>query len=84
MPMIYILIDCSLSRTFKWRNQDSLYHGTAFSNQVFYGKNNTWRNPGDFLVKRVSVLLIFIVTAYCILQFSDFQQLVKYNKINSY
>ena len=35
MPMTYILIDCSLSRTFsKWRDKDSLYHGSAFSNQV--------------------------------------------------
>ena len=32
MHMTYILIDCSLSKMYKWRrNKDSLYHdGTAF------------------------------------------------------
>ena len=72
MPGTYILIECSLSRTFKWCDKDSLNHGTAFSNQVFfYGKNNTWRNPLDFLVKRVSVISIVIATAYDILRFSQ-------------
>ena len=34
--MTYILIDCSLQSMFKWHNKDSLYHGTAFLNQVFF------------------------------------------------
>ena len=76
--MTYILIDCSLSRTFKWPNKDSLYRGTAFSNQVFYyGKNNTWRKPRDFLVKRVSVSSVFIATAYDILRFSKISETKK-------
>ena len=83
MPMAYIRIECSLSRMFKWRNKDSLYHGTAFSNQVFLffftGKNNTGRDPRDFLVKRVSVLSIFIATAYEILRFSTISEIKKVN-----
>ena len=77
MLMTYILTDCSLSRTFKWRNKDSLYHGAAFSNRVFFffGKSNTWRNPSDFLVKRVSVLSIFIATAFDILRFSTIYEI---------
>ena len=43
----------------------------------FYGKNNTWRNPRDFLVKRVSVLSIFIATAYDILRFSTINEIKK-------
>ena len=31
-----------------------------FEPSFFYGKLNTWRNPRDFLVKRISVLSIFI------------------------
>ena len=67
MPRTYIQIECSLSNMFKWSNNDSLYHGTAFSNQVFCCGKNTLRNPLDFLVKRASLLSIFIVTAYDIL-----------------
>ena len=85
MPMAYSRIECSLSRTFKWRNKDSLYHGTAFSNQVcvfcfcffFNGKNNIWRAPRDFLGKRVSVLSIFFATAYDILRFSTISEIKK-------
>ena len=41
-----------------------------FRTKCFYGKNNAWRNPQDFLAKRVSVLSIFIAAAYAILRFS--------------
>ena len=41
-----------------------------FRTKLFYGKNNTWRYPGDFRVKQVSILSIFIATAYDILRFS--------------
>ena len=43
----------------------------------YYCKNNTWRNPQDFLVKRVFVLSIFIATAYDILRFSTINEIKK-------
>ena len=50
-----------------------------FWTKCFYGKNNTWRNPRHFLMKRVPVLSIFISTAYDILWFST----IKWNKYKS-
>ena len=78
MPMIYILIDCSLSRMFKWRNKEGYITVQQFRIKFFfYGKNNTWRNPRDFPVKQVSVLSIFIATAYDILRFSTISEIIK-------
>ena len=82
MAMTCILIDCSLLRTFKWRNKDIgltayISQYSIFESSVFYGKNNTG-NPRDFLVvKRVSVLTIFIATAYDILRFSTISEIKK-------
>ena len=58
-------------------NKDSLYHDTAFLNQVFLWQNKTWRKLRDFLVKRVSVLSVFIATAYDILRFSTISKIKK-------
>ena len=55
-----------------------------FRTKCFYGKNNTWRNPRDFLVKRVSVLSKFIVTAYNILRFSTISEIKKVNSHQTY
>ena len=58
----------------------SLY--SIFESSAFYGKSNAWSNPRDFLVKRVSVLSIFIATACDILQFSTISE-IKKNKVTS-
>ena len=50
---------------------------SSFELSFFYGKNNTWRNPRDFLVKQVSVLSIFIATAYDILRLSTISEIKK-------
>ena len=82
MVMTCILIDCSLLRTFKWRNKDIgltayISQYSIFEPSVFYGKHSTG-NPRDFLVvKRVSVLTIFIATAYDILRFSTMSEIKK-------
>ena len=48
-----------------------------FQTKCFYGKNNTWRHPWEFLVKRVFVLSTFIATAYDILRFSIISEIKK-------
>ena len=48
-----------------------------FRNKCFLRQNNTCRNPLDFLVKRVSVLSIFIATAYDIIRFSTISEIKK-------
>ena len=55
-----------------------------FRTTCFYCKNNTWRNPRDFLVKRVSVLSIFIATAYNILRFSTISEIKEVNSHQIY
>ena len=54
-----------------------------FRTECFFcsGKIITWRNPSDFLWKRVSVLSIFIATAYDILRFSTICELKKVNSM---
>ena len=71
IPGNFIWIDNIPQRRVRLRNKGRLSHGTAFSNLVFfYGKNKIWINPRDFRAIRVSVLHIFIATAYDILRFS--------------
>ena len=59
--------------------KDSLYSEPS----VLYGKNNTWRSPRDFHVKRVSVLSIFIATAYDILRFLVISEIKKTNQLRT-
>ena len=68
----HILIDCSLSGTFKWRNKDSLYHGTAFSNQVFFTARLI---PGEILgIFLWNKRLYYQYSLSQHMTFSDFQQ----------
>ena len=62
-----ILIDCSLSGTFKWSNKDSLYHGTAFSNQVLFMAKII---PGEIL----GIFFWNTCVYWQHMTFSDFQQ----------
>ena len=48
MPMTYILIDCSLSRTFKWRNKDSLYHIQHFRIKCFLWQKICQEKSSEF------------------------------------
>ena len=77
MSMTYILIDCSLSRTFKWRDKDSLYHSTAFLNQVLFTAKVM---PGEIIgifLSNESALSVFIARAYDILRFSTISEIKK-------
>ena len=67
-------IDCSLPRTFKWHYIDSLYHRTAFSNQVHFTAK----------VMLGEIIVIFLWNEFLYYQYSlpqhmafcDFQKLV--------
>ena len=52
---------------------------SIFKPNVFYGKNNSWRCPRNFLMKQVSVLAIFIATAYDILRCSTISEIKTLN-----
>ena len=84
-PGTFIWIDNIPQRRVRLRNKGRLsQHGTAFSNLVFfYGKNKIWRNLRDFRVIQVSVLYIFIATAYDILRFSAKSKIKKKKKTHT-
>ena len=54
---------------------------SIFESSVFYGKSSAWRNLRNFLLKRVSVLSIFIATAYDILHVSIRSEIKKKSHI---
>ena len=71
MPEIFISIDNNLQRRVRLHNIDRLSHNTVFLKPPFlYAKRNIWREPQFSHVIPVSVLSIFIATAYDILQFT--------------
>ena len=69
MPETFISIDNNLQRRVRLHNIDRLSHDTVFWNLLLYMSHVISEEARGFHVIPVSVLSIFIATAYDILRF---------------